>query len=421
MAGKPFNLLEVAQQQLEKAVHNLGLDATVYELLKNPERSLIVSIPVMMDNGKVQVFTGYRVQHNDAVGPTKGGVRFHPEVNLEEVKGLAALMTFKCAVLGLPYGGAKGGVVCDPGTLSRGELERLSRGYIRAIAQIIGSDKDIPAPDVNTNQQIMVWMVDEFSKIHQSNDFGIMTGKPVIVGGCAGRTEATARGCVYVIEEALKRWNMDISQVTFAIQGFGNVGSHTARIAHRKGAKIVAVSDVHGGIYREGGLNPAKVLEHVEKTGSVINYPGATNITNHELLAIQCDVLVPAALENQITEDNAGSVRAKVIAEAANGPTAPEADEILKERGIHVLPDILTNAGGVTVSYFEWVQNRTSYYWSEKEINQKLKQMMVKSFNEVYKMHQKHKGLDLRSAAYMVAVKRVTEAMDIRGWLGGNR
>ena len=413
-----FNLFKVAQQHVANACKRLNLSETVYEMLEEPERSFMVSIPVRMDNGKVKVFKGIRVQHNDAVGPTKGGVRFHQDVNLEEVQGLAALMTFKCAVLGLPYGGAKGGVICDPTNLTKAEMEKLSRGYIREIAQIIGSDKDIPAPDVNTNSQIMVWMMDEFSKLNKSNDFGIMTGKPEVVGGSAGRVEATARGCIYIIEEACKKKNIELKGARVLVQGFGNVGWNVAKYLNKKGAKILGVSDVRGGIYSIKGLNPIKVYDYVGKTGSVVDYPGTINISNEELLETECDILVPAALENQITLDNAKKIKAKIIAEAANGPTTPEADEILAQRGIEVLPDILANAGRVTVSYFEWVQNRTSYYWTVQEINKKLKQKMVKSFFDVYKTYQASPTTDLRTAAYMVAIKRLTEAMSMRGWLG---
>lgn len=412
-----LNSFEIAQKQIKMAVDKLNLPLSAYELLKQPKRAMSVLIPVRMDDGTTKVFSGYRVQHNDALGPAKGGVRFHHDVSLDEVKALATWMTFKCAVVGIPYGGAKGGVICNPEELSKSELERLSRAYIQAVSPIIGPDKDIPAPDVNTNPQIMSWMMDEFSMIRQHNSFGVITGKPLIIGGSLGRPEATARGCVFVIEQTIQKLNLDLEGASVVIQGFGNVGGNTAKILHDKGARVVGISDVKGGIYSPLGLNPYEVNRHVEETGSVVNFRGAINITNSELLEIQCDILVPAALENQITAQNARAIKAKVVVEAANGPTTPEADRILAQKGILVVPDILANAGGVTVSYFEWVQNNMGYYWTEEEVNVKLGQIMILAFHHVYDLYESRSDINLRIAAYMLAVKRVTEGMEVRGWI----
>ncbi|HEX3030838.1 MAG TPA: Glu/Leu/Phe/Val dehydrogenase [Bacillota bacterium] len=400
------------------AVESLHFTNEIYDLLKEPMKTISVLIPVKMDNGATKIFTGYRAQHNHALGPLKGGIRFHPAVCLDEVKALSMWMTFKCAVLGLPYGGGKGGIICDPTELSRDELERLSRGYIDAIFPLLGPDKDIPAPDVNTNCQIMSWMMDEYSKLAQYNSFGAITGKPLAVGGSAGRTVATARGCVVVLEELLKKLGQDLKGATVVVQGFGNVGSHAARLLYDRNAKIIGLSDEHGGIYDPKGINPYQVREHVKGTGSVVNYPGTKNISNTELLELKCDILVPAALENQITEQNAARIRAKIILEGANGPTTVEADKILANNNILVIPDILANAGGVGVSYFEWVQNNTGLYWSEAEVNNKLTHMMVEAFLEVYNLYQLQKGINLREAAYILAVRKLTEAMELRGWIG---
>lgn len=420
MSIEKINPFETAQKQIKAGADKLGLPAAAYDILKQPMRVMTVAIPVEMDDGSVKVFTGYRSQHNHAIGPLKGGIRYHPDVTLEEVMALSMWMTFKCAVVGLPYGGGKGGIAVNPKELSKGELERLSRGYIQAIAPMIGSEKDIPAPDVYTNAQIMAWFVDEFSKIRQYNDFGVMTGKPLIIGGSIGRNEATARGCMFTVREAANTLGLALEGATVAIQGFGNAGGIVASLLAEQGCKIVAANDSSGGVYNPDGLNPSALLEFKQKTGTVKGFPGSQDISTKELLAMECDILVPAALENQLTAENAGDVRAKIIAEAANGPTTLEADAILKQNGVLVIPDILANAGGVTVSYFEWVQNNMGYYWSEEEVNDRLEKVMVKSFGEVYKMH-KNKEVDMRTAAYMVAVKRVAEAMEIRGWLGGNR
>ncbi|CAA7603390.1 Glutamate/leucine/phenylalanine/valine dehydrogenase signature [Acididesulfobacillus acetoxydans] len=413
-----LNSFAMAQRQIKTAIHKLGLAGSVYELLKEPKRTLTVLVPVKMDNGGIKVFTGYRVVHNDALGPGKGGIRFHPEVSLDEVKALATWMTFKCAVVGISYGGAKGGVMVDPKQLSRSEMERLSRAYVQAIAPLIGPEKDIPAPDVNTNPQIMSWMMDEFSIIQQHNSFGVITGKPLIIGGSAGRVPATAQGMVYVLEEAMQALKLTLEGANVVIQGYGNAGSYAAKILFDKKAKIVAVSDSQGGIYNPKGLNPFKISEHKAATGSVINYLGAKTITNAELLTLPCDVLVPSALENQITDQNAAGIKAKIIIEAANGPTTPEADRILVDKGIWVVPDILANAGGVTVSYFEWVQNNMGYYWAEEEVEKHLRRIMKEAFHRVYDLYREYPDIDMRAAAYMLAVKRVSEAMQVRGWLG---
>jgi len=411
-----LNPFHIAQQQVKGAVEELGLPEAVYEVLKQPLRFLEVSIPVVMDDGRVKVFSGFRSQHNDALGPTKGGLRFFTEVSQDEVRALSMWMTFKCAVLGLPYGGGKGAIICNPKELSKRELERLSRGYIRNISQIVGPDKDIPAPDVYTNPQIMAWMVDEFSRMHERNSFGLMTGKPLILGGSAGRNEATGRGCVTCAVEACDRLGIDVKGTRVAVQGFGNAGSVAARLIHGMGAKIIAVNDSRGGIYAAEGFDPNAVLEHKEKTGSVVGFPGTEPISNEDLLQLECDVLIPAALENQITAKVAEGVKAKIVSEAANGPTTPEADAILAKKGVFVIPDILASAGGVTVSYFEWVQNTMNYYWSEEEVNEKLKVMMAKAFDGVYKMHEA-RDVTMRRAAFMVSVSRVAEAMKVRGWL----
>ncbi len=420
MSEKTLNPFEICQSQIKDAVEALGLEPAVYEILKQPLRFFQVSIPVVMDDGSVRVFTGFRSQHNDAIGPTKGGLRFHPDVYPDEVRALSMWMTFKCAVLGLPFGGAKGAVICNPKELSERELERLSRGYIQEISQIVGPEKDIPAPDVYTNPQIMAWMVDEFSKYRDYNAFGLITGKPIILGGSAGRNEATGRGCVVVVAEAARRLGMDIKGARVVVQGFGNAGSVAGKLIHDLGAKVIAVNDSRGAAYSPQGLDPVAVLEHKQKTGSVKGFPGSEDISNEDLLQLDCEILIPAALENQLTAAIAPGVKAKIIGEAANGPTTPEADQILFEKGCVVIPDILASAGGVTVSYFEWVQNLMNYYWTEEEVNVKLEQMMKRSFNNIFDMHQAKK-VPLRKAAYMVAVQRVAEAMKVRGWLNGCR
>ena len=408
------NPLQVAQAQLKQACDQLNLDPGVYELLKEPARVMVVSIPVKMDSGEVKTFIGYRAQHTDVMGPAKGGVRFHPDVTLDEVKALSMWMTFKCQVMGLPYGGGKGGVVCHPKELSPGELERLSRGYIRAVAPIVGPEIDIPAPDVYTNAQVMAWMMDEFSSIRGYSTPGIITGKPLILGGSFGRPSATGQGCVYAIREAAALAQMDLSQATAVVQGFGNVGGTAAHLLHEMGVKVIGVSDSTGNAYNPAGLDPKALAAHKRATGSVKGFPGSQEVPAQEFLNLACDILVPAALENVITKENAGGIQATIIAEAANGPTTPEADGILFERGKLVIPDILANAGGVTVSYFEWVQNTTQFYWNEAEVATRLEEMMVAAFHRVYEMSQRQQ-VDLRTAAYMVALDRIAEAMKLRG------
>ncbi|WP_338834939.1 Cryptic catabolic NAD-specific glutamate dehydrogenase GudB [Moorella humiferrea] len=410
------NPLLNAQQEIHKAVQALNLEPAVAAVLSEPQIFLEVSFPVKMDDGSIRVFKGYRSQHNNSLGPYKGGIRFHPEVNADEVKALSIWMSLKCAVLGLPLGGGKGGVKCNPKELSPRELEELSRAYIRSISQIIGPEKDVPAPDVYTNPQIMAWMADEFSKINNYNTFGVITGKPLEIGGSAGRSEATGRGCVFTIREACAKLNLSLKNAKVAIQGFGNAGSVAAKLLHQLGAKIIAATDSSGGAYNPEGIDPGALIEFKKQTGSVKGTPGTTNITNEELFALDCDIIVPAALENVITDAIAEKIKAKIIAEAANGPTTPEADRILQERGVLVIPDILANAGGVTVSYFEWVQNLYGYYWTEEEVNNRLEEMMVRAFNNVYQMYS-DKNVSMRQAAYMVAVSRIAKAMKIRGWL----
>lgn len=408
--------LAVAQRQLDLAAEKLNLDSNIHAILREPARVIEVNFPVRMDDGSVRVFKGFRAQHNNAIGPAKGGIRFHPQVTLEEVKALSMWMTFKCGVLGLPYGGGKGGVVVDPRTLSRGELERLSRAYIAAISPLIGPEQDIPAPDVNTNAQIMAWMMDEFSKYRGGITYpGVITGKPIIAGGSLGRTEATGRGCVIIIREMAKRLGINLKNATAAIQGFGNVGYVTAKLLAEEGVKIIAVMKSDSGIYNKDGIDPDALLAYREKTGTFNNYPGGQPIDKEAFFALDCDILVPAALENQITRENADRVKAKIVAEAANGPTTPEADEILAQKGVVVTPDILTNAGGVTVSYFEWVQNLMNYYWTEEEINTRLEQKMVEAFDRVYQMSQDYK-VEMRMAAYMYSIARLAEAIKVRGW-----
>ncbi len=405
-----------AQKQLKKAVDVLKMGEDVYEVLKEPREFIEVSVPVRMDNGRIRVFRGYRVHHNNARGPYKGGIRFHPNVNLNEVKALASWMTWKCAVVGIPYGGAKGGVVCNPKEMSKNELERLSRGYIRAIASFIGPEKDIPAPDVYTNPQTMAWMMDEFSKIKGYNVPGVITGKPVEVFGSEGRGEATGNGMAYVTREVLNYLGLKAEDMTAVIQGYGNLGHVIAERYYEMGIKLIAVSDSKGGIYNPDGLQPRDVLAHKKKTGTVVGLKGTERITNKELLEMKCDILAPCALENVITKENARKIKARIVIEEANGPTTPTADEILHERGILVVPDILANAGGVTVSYFEWVQNNQGYYWSEEEINEKLDAILTKAFRNVVEMKEKYR-IDMRTAAYVLAVKRVVEGMKLRGWV----
>lgn len=409
-----MSIFEMAKIPLKKAEKVINIHPDAAKILAQPERTLEVSIPVRMDDGRLEVFTGYRSQNSTVLGPAKGGIRFHPNVTMDEVKTLSFWMTCKCAVLNLPYGGGKGGIVVDPTKLSKGELERLARGFIQKISLIIGDNLDIPAPDVNTNATIMGWMVDEFSKIKGYNVPGVITGKPLVLGGSKGRTSATGRGVMFATREAFKRLGIEAKEATVAVQGFGNVGGWSAKLMHDLGSKIVAVSDVYGAIANPAGLNPYEVEAYAQKTGSVVGYPGAQAISNNELLEMEVTVLIPAALEGQITMDNAERIKAKIVSEGANGPTNPDADEILEKNGIVVIPDILANAGGVTVSYFEWVQNLYRYYWTEEEVQAREEAMMVDAFNQVYEASKKYK-VNMRVGAYVVALERLTEAMKWRG------
>ena len=413
MSKNPY---EIFLEQLERASKVLKLKGDIVEMLKHPERVIEVSIPVKMDDGSIKVFTGWRSQHNTALGPTKGGIRYHWNVTKEEVMALSAWMTFKNAVMNLPYGGGKGGIRVNPKEMSEGEVERLSRTYIQRIYKYIGPEEDIPAPDVYTNPQIMAWMMDEYSKLVGKFSPGVITGKPLIVGGSKGRKTATARGGFFVLREALKVKGERFEDMKAAIQGFGNAGSNAAIYLYEAGVKVVAVSDSKGGIFKEDGLPIPDVVKHKKETRSVIDFPGARNITNEELLELNVDILVPAALEDVITEENAPRVKARYILELANGPTTPEADEILTSKGVMILPDILANAGGVTVSYFEWVQNLMNYYWEEEEVDQKLDRKMSNAFREVYEAS-KEFNIDMRRSAYVVALRRITEAMKVRGWI----
>ncbi len=409
------DLLASTQAIIKEALEKLGYPEEVYELLKEPLRTLTVRIPVRMDDGKVKVFTGYRVQHNDAVGPTKGGIRFHPNVDVNEMKALAIWMSLKCGIVDLPYGGAKGAVVCDPRTMSFRELEALSRGYVRAVSQIVGPTKDIPAPDVFTNSQIMAWMMDEYSRIDEFNSPGFITGKPLVLGGSHGRDRSTAKGVAICIREAAKKVGIDIKGARVIVQGFGNAGGFLAKFMHDAGAKVIAISDVHGALYDPDGLDIDYLLDRRDSFGTVTNLFKDT-ITNKEMFELDCDILVPAAVQNQITAENAPNIKAKVVVEAANGPTTLEATKILTERGILIVPDVLASAGGVTVSYFEWVQNNSGYYWSEEEIDRKLEETMVKAFDNVYNMAQSRK-VNMRLAAYMVGIRKMAEACRFRGWV----
>ncbi|MFV9510711.1 Glu/Leu/Phe/Val family dehydrogenase [Tepidibacillus sp. LV47] len=410
-----LNVLHATQAVIKEALEKLGYPEVMYELLKEPLRLLTVRIPVRMDNGEVKVFTGYRAQHNDAVGPTKGGVRFHPDVTEDEVKALSMWMSIKAGIMNLPYGGGKGGIVCDPREMSFRELERLSRGYVRAISQIVGPTKDIPAPDVFTNSQIMAWMMDEYSRIREFDSPGFITGKPLVLGGSHGRESATAKGVAIMIREAAKKKGIQLEGAKVIVQGFGNAGSYLSKFMYDAGAKVIGISDAYGALYDENGLDIDYLLDKRDSFGTVTKQFNNT-ITNKELLEKECDILVPAAIENQITAENAHRIKAKIIVEAANGPTTNEATRILTDRGILIVPDVLANAGGVTVSYFEWVQNNQGYYWSEEEVWRKLEEVMVKAFENVYNTAISRK-VNMRLAAYMVGVRRMAEAARFRGWV----
>ncbi|WP_028401529.1 Glu/Leu/Phe/Val family dehydrogenase [Ectobacillus panaciterrae] len=413
--NEALDLLSSTQSIIKEAVRKLGYNDAMYELLKEPLRLLTVRIPVRMDDGSIKVFIGYRSQHNDAVGPTKGGIRFHPEVNEEEVKALSMWMSLKCGIFDLPYGGGKGGIICDPRSMSMFELERLSRGYVRAVSQIVGPTKDIPAPDVFTNPQIMAWMMDEYSRIQEFDSPGFITGKPIVLGGSQGRETATATGVTICVEEAAKRRGIQLEGARVIVQGFGNAGSYLAKFMQDAGAKVIGISDAHGALYDPEGLDIEYLLERRDSFGTVTNL--FTNvITNQELLEKECEILVPAAISNQITRENADRINAKIVVEAANGPTTLEATKILTNRGVLLVPDVLASSGGVTVSYFEWVQNNQGYYWSEEEVAEKLRNKIVDSFERVFSTSQQYQ-VDMRLAAYMVGIRKMAEASHFRGWV----
>lgn len=414
MAIDIVNPYEVAISQFDEAADRLGLSQAMRAILRKPKRELIVNFPVRMDNGDVEMYTGYRVQHNINRGPAKGGIRFSPEVSLDEVRALAMWMTWKCAVVNIPFGGAKGGVLCDPHKLSRAELERLSRRYATEISIFIGPNSDIPAPDMNTNPQIMAWMMDTFS-MHQGYSVpAVITGKPLAIGGSEGRLEATARGVQYVTRDAMIDLGMNPEECSVVVQGFGNVGSISARLLHELGCKIVGLSDIHGGVYNAQGIDVHQALHYSKEHGTLTGLPNSEYVTNSELLTLPCDVLLPAALENQLTRRNAAQVKARLIIEAANGPTTPEADVILNDRGVTIVPDILANAGGVTVSYFEWVQDLQRFFWAEHEINNRLETIMTRAYKAVREKSLQQET-NLRMGAYLLAVARVAEATEIRG------
>jgi glutamate dehydrogenase (NAD(P)+) len=411
---KTLNPYHMAVQQFEAAAEKLRLSEDMREILRQPKRELTVNFPVRLDNGRIKTFTGYRVQHNVNRGPAKGGIRYSPEVTLDEVKALAMWMTWKCAVVGIPFGGAKGGVICDPKSMSPGELERLTRRYATEISIIIGPHGDIPAPDVNTNSQVMAWIMDTYSMHEGYSIPAVVTGKPLSIGGSEGRNDATATGVLFVTRQAAKQIGMPLKGARVSIQGYGNAGSIAARLFHDEGCKVVAVSDTRGGIYNESGLDPATVLRFKQERGSVVDFPGAQTIGVHDVLEVPCDILVPAATEGVITRANAHRVQARIVSEAANGPTTPEADAILFKKGTLVIPDILANAGGVTVSYFEWVQDLQSFFWGVEEITRKLEMIMDRSYAAVAEKAAQS-SCDLRLAANMLAISRVAEATQIRG------
>jgi len=413
-APVPESLYVTTLRQFDRVTDKLGLKPGMRDRLRVPERELTVHFPVMMDSGEIKIFVGYRVQHDTARGPAKGGIRYHPQVDLEEIQALAALMTWKTAVVNLPYGGAKGGVQCSPKEMSRRELERLTRRYTTEISVIIGPEKDIPAPDVYTDAQVMAWMMDTYSMTRGYSVPGVVTGKPLELGGSLGRREAAARGCFFTIQEAARHLSLQIEGARAVVQGFGNVGSIAAKLLQEAGAQVIAVSDSRVGIHNEKGLNVPQIIDYKEKTGSLEGYPQVSYLSNQELLELSCDILVPAAIENQITAENAARIKAKIIAEGANGPTTPEADEILFDQGVFIIPDILANAGGVTVSYFEWVQNLQEFFWTEVEINEKLQATMTRSFQEVLQISQQER-VNMRTAAWMLGIHRVARAIELRG------
>jgi glutamate dehydrogenase (NAD(P)+) len=410
-----INPYQTAVQQLDEASKLIKLDDGMRQILANPKRVLTVSLPVKMDNNEIKVFTGFRSQHNDARGPYKGGIRYHPQVSIDEVKALSMWMTWKCAVADIPYGGGKGGIICNPKEMSEDELERLTRRYAYAISDIIGPRTDIPAPDVYTGGKEMAWIMDTYSAL--KGNFmqpEIITGKPLAIGGSLGRTEATGRGLSFTVREAAKRLKINMNTATVVVQGFGNAGQYTAQFLEEQGAKVIAVSDSNGGVSNNDGIQVGALRKHKEKKGSVVGFPGTRPISNEDLVEMECTILVPAALENQITSKNAGKIKAKIVAEAANGPTTPDADDILYKNGIMVIPDILANGGGVTVSYFEWLQNLRREYWKEDEVNQRLDRNISKAFSDVYETHDQY-TVNMRKASTLLAIKRVVEATKIRG------
>jgi len=409
-----LNPFEIAKQQFNRAADYLELETSMRHVLENPKRQLIVSIPVKMDGGDVQVFEGYRVQHNIARGPAKGGIRYHPNVSLDEVKALASWMTWKCATVGIPYGGGKGGVICDPKSLSKNELERLTRRYAFEIAPIIGPDRDIPAPDVYTDEQTMAWIMDTISMVRGHTELGVVTGKPISLGGSQGRAEATARGCLYALREACRVKGMNLKGARVAVHGFGNAGANIARLVAADGAHVVAACDSKAGVYAENGIDVKAALSHKVATKSLAGLRGTKEISPEDIIGVDCDILLPSALENAITLANVGKVKAQIIAELANGPTTPGADKVLAENGVLLVPDILANAGGVTVSYYEWVQDQNSFFWSEKQINDTLEQTIRTAFNSVHETAT-HYDTDFRTGAYILAVSRVAEATSVRG------
>jgi glutamate dehydrogenase (NAD(P)+) len=411
---KEENPFESMMSRFDRAAQLLDLDPDLYAVLRVPNRELKVYIPTKMDSGRIQVFEGFRVQHNFARGPAKGGIRYAPDVNLDEVRALAAWMTWKCAVVNVPFGGAKGGIICDPQIMSMGELERMTRRYAAELLDFIGPEKDVPAPDMNTNEQTMAWIMDTYSMHARHTVTAVVTGKPIDLGGSSGRREATGRGILFVINEAIKRFKMTPAETRVVVQGSGNVGGIGARLLHEAGYKVVAISDIHGGIYNPGGINIPDALEYLRTTRSFEGYEGVEFVSNQELLELECDVLVPAATENQINSQNADRIKCKVLAEGANGPTTAAADQILHKKGIFVIPDILANAGGVTVSYFEWVQDRMGYFWREDVVNERLQDKMVASFNDLCRYAASH-SVDTRTAAYMLAIDRVAYDTRMRG------
>lgn len=412
--GEELNPFKIAVEQFNRAADCLELDDSIRQILQHPKRQLIVSIPVKMDGGNVKVFEGYRVQHNIARGPAKGGIRFHPNVSLDEVKALASWMTWKCATVGIPYGGGKGGVICDPKLMSQSELERLTRRYAFEIAPIIGPDRDIPAPDVYTDEQTMAWIMDTISMVRGHTELGVVTGKPLSLGGSAGRGEATARGALYALREACRVKGMSLRDARVAVHGFGNAGAHVARLVAADGARVVAVADSQSGVYSEKGIDVQAALRHKAQTRAVRGLANTDEISATDVLEVDCDILLPSALENSITMANVGGVKAKIIAELANGPTTPGADRALADRGVFLVPDILANAGGVTVSYYEWVQNQYNYPWTEDRVNESLEQTMRKAFADVHATAQQY-DTDMRTGAYILAVSRVAEATRVRG------